>query len=241
MIILDEVLKKALIEGAHKEACNDFIDSIGGVNATEFDMSGSCLEYKSMFLQALMDKFGRLKGQIENAKNLPFKRLLDRLAEKGVTEYKVTTPPLCLTVKYKGITMAFMYSYEGAIVQVDEFQTRVRNWDEDIVELLEIIYNECQEPNIIHHVEHSAKTYMANKIHNDILTSTALGIIKARLSDMDYEIKDCEVYDDEVIVEIKTETGIFYVSGSLETFADELEDTISDMDAIDNYDFDSNI
>ena len=58
---------------------------------------------------------------------------------------------------------------------------------------------------------------------------------------VDYEIKDTEVKYDEVTIEIKTETGIFYVSGSLETFADELEDTISDMDAIDNYDFDSNI
>ena len=58
---------------------------------------------------------------------------------------------------------------------------------------------------------------------------------------VDYEIKDTEVKYDEVTIEIKTETGIFYVSGSLETFADELEDTISDMDAIDNYDFDGNI
>jgi hypothetical protein len=117
----------------------------------------------------------------------------------------------------------------------------VRDWDEDIIELLEIIYNECQESNIIYHVEHSAKAYMANKIQDEILISTALGIIKARLSDMDYEIKDTEVKDDEVIVEIKTKTGIFYVSGSLESFAEELEDTISDMNTIDNYDFDSNI
>lgn len=58
---------------------------------------------------------------------------------------------------------------------------------------------------------------------------------------VDYEIKDTEVKYDEVTIEIKTETGIFYVSGSLETFADELEGTISVMDAIDNYDFDSNI
>lgn len=202
MIILDDVLKKAIVEGAHKEACNDYIDSISNADATELDLTGACSRYKSMFLQALMDKFGRLKGRIENAQNLPFKRLLDRLAEKGVSEYKVTTPPLCLTVKYKGITMSFTCSYEGPIVQVDGFETRVRDWDEDIIELLEIIYNECQ---------------------------------------MDYEIKDTEVKYDEVTIEIKTETGIFYVSGSLETFADELEDTISDMDAIDNYDFDSNI
>ena len=202
MIILDDVLKKAIVEGAHKEACNDYIDSISNADATELDLTGACSRYKSMFLQALMDKFGRLKGQIENAQNLPFKRLLDRLAEKGVSEYKVTTPPLCLTVKYKGMTMSFTCSYEGPIVQVDGFETRIQD---------------------------------------EILISTALGIIKARLSDMDYEIKDTEVKDDEVTIEIKTETGIFYVSGSLETLGDELEETISDMDAIDNYDFDSNI
>jgi hypothetical protein len=241
MIILDDVLKKAIVEGAHKEACNDYIDSISNADATELDLTGACSRYKSMFLQALMDKFGRLKGRIENAQNLPFKRLLDRLAEKGVSEYKVTTPPLRLTVKYKGMTMSFTCSYEGPIVQVDGFETRVRDWDEDIIELLEIIYNECQEANIIYHVEHSAKAYMANKIQDEILISTALGIIKARLSDMDYEIKDTEVKDDEVTVEIKTKTGIFYVSGSLESFAEELEDTISDMNTIDNYDFDSNI
>ena len=202
MIILDDVVKKAIVEGAHKEACNDYIDSISNADATELDLTGACSRYKSMFLQALMDKFGRLKGQIENAQNLPFKRLLDRLAEKGVSEYKVTTPPLCLTVKYKGMTMSFTCSYEGPIVQVDGFETRIQD---------------------------------------EILISTALGIIKARLSDMDYEIKDTEVKDDEVTIEIKTETGIFYVSGSLETLGDELEETISDMDAIDNYDFDSNI
>ena len=51
---------------------------------------------------------------------------------------------------------------------------------------------------------------------------------------------DLQNIDDEVTVEIKTKTGVFYVSGSLESFAEELEDTISDMNTIDNYDFDSN-
>ena len=241
MIILNDITRRELIDAAHKEACNEFFNNQYDAYAPETDMNEGCSVYKSKFLQTLTEKFSCIKERIQDGQNLPYKRLPDRLAEMGVTEYNVTTPPLCLTVKYNGMTISFMHSYEGSLIQVDGFQSKIWYWDEDIVELIEIIYMECQEANIIDHVGRSKKTHMTNKIENEMLVSFVLGIIKARLSDLDYEIKETDVRFGEVTIEIETLSGTFYVSGTIETFTEELEKAISDIYAINKHKFDCNI
>lgn len=94
MYILDEISKKQIVKKSHEVATNAFIDNLGDVDVSDLDMEDSYSRYKSLFIDALLKRFRRLKQWTQDDQQISFKRLLDRLSEKGVTEHMVTTPPL---------------------------------------------------------------------------------------------------------------------------------------------------
>lgn len=240
MYILDEISKKQIVKKSHEVATNAFIDNLGDVDVSDLDMEDSYSRYKSLFIDALLKRFRRLKQWTQDDQEISFKRLLDRLSEKGVTEHMVTTPPLCLTVKYKGMTMSFTYSYEGAFAFVDGIEVRVRSWDEDIIELLEIIHSECQPSELCSHVESSLKDYMTARVQSRIMIAIALGIIKKRLAGIEYQIADSYVIDDDICIRLNMGPATINVSGALEDFAKQLEESISVIGFMATHDFEGN-
>lgn len=224
MFILDEISKDNIVKKAHNEASEDLINSLKYEGMSEEKIAEACAAYRDCFLQGLFKRFNRIKKKGVDARVLPIKRLLDRLAEKGVTEYRVTTPPLCLTVKYNGMTLSFTYGYEGAIATVNGFDVRVPNWDEDIIELLEAIHTELQESNIYSHVRSTMTEYMANEVQKSIMISTALGIIREIFKDIDYEIYTKYVAEDIISIRLTTKWQTFLIEGTLAEFADKVEE-----------------
>ena len=229
MYVLDEMSKVHIVERAHKEAERDIINSLEFEDLTTEGIGKACSQYKFCFLNSLLKDFNRIKRKSVDARVLPIKRLLDRLAEKGVTEHSVTTPPLCLTVKYKGFILSFTYDYDGAVATVNGFEVRVPNWDEDIIELLEAVHTELDESRIYSRVQSIMEEFMSDKIQKDIILSTALGIIRSKLSDIEYEVISKCVENEEISVRISTLCQTFLFKGAFEEFANNVDDKILEI------------
>ena len=229
MYVLDEISKVHIVERAHKEAERDIINSLEFEDLTTEGIGKACSQYKTCFLNSLLKDFNRIKQSSSDARLLPIKRLLDRLAEKGVTEHTVTTPPLCLTVKYKGFILSFTYDYDGAVATVNGFEVRVPNWDEDIIELLEAVHSELDESRIYSRVQSIMEEFMSDKIQKDIILSTALGIIRSKLSDIEYEVISKFVVDDEISIRISPKWQTFLIEGTLEEFAKKVDDKVLEI------------
>ena len=217
MQILDDIVRKEIVAKAHKAAHSHLMDALDTNAISADDMQEAYSNYKSWFLESLSRQFTRFKRR-QAQKNTTFKRLLDRLAENGVTEHSITTPPLCLSVKYKGTKVSFTYSYEGAIAEVDGFRVKICDWDEDIVELIDAIYEECQESKIFAYVHTILSRHMTEKVQQGILISTAMGLMRAKMKDIDYEIISQSAIGDEVVIRFSTSYGIFMIVGPIEEF-----------------------
>ena len=228
MLILDEISRTYIVTCAHKEAHRSLLDAFesGEIAADEIQEANS--KYRSWFVTSLVKQFTRFKKR-HCTKNTSIKRLLERLSEKDVTEYSVTTPPLCLSVRYKGTILSFTYSYEGSIAEVDGFEVKIRNWDEDIVELIDVIYEECQESRIFTCVQTILSRHMTEKVQQGILISTALGLMSAKMKDIDYEIISQSVIGDEIVIRFSTSNGIFMIVGAIEEFENRIEDKIPEI------------
>lgn len=61
MYILDEISKKQIVKKSHEVATNAFIDNLGDVDVSDLDMEDSYSRYKSLFIDALLKRFRRLK------------------------------------------------------------------------------------------------------------------------------------------------------------------------------------
>lgn len=224
MYVLDDTSKIHIVERAHKEARRDLLNSLEFENIMEEGIAEACSQYKSCFLNSLLKEFNHIKHRSTDARLLPIKRLLDRLAEKGVTEHSVTTPPLCLTVKYKGLTLSFSYDYDGSVATVDGFEVRVPNWDEDIIELLEAIHAELRESSIFSKAQFIIDEFMSEKVQKDIMISTALGIIRSKLIDIEYEIISKHIEDEVISIRISTRWQAFLIEGTFEEFANNVDE-----------------
>ena len=233
MYILDKDLMTDIVESARQNAHKKLINSLEFSDMTKKGVAHACSEYKSWFLDSLIRNFNRVKKEQSDERTFPIKRLLDRLAEKGVTEHSVTTPPLCLTVKYQDMTISFTYSDNGPIAILNGFEVRVHKWDEDVVELLEAIHAECKESNILSCVESTINGYMVEKVQNGVMISTAVGLIKTLMPDIEYEIVDQMVEKEKITIRLATQWGSFAIKGRLETFAQKVEAKILEIkDAI---------
>lgn len=229
MYVLDETSKIHIVERAHNEARRDLFNSLEFENMMEQGIAEACSQYKSCFLNSLLKQFNRIKRSSTDARLLPIKRLLDRLAEKGVTEHSVTTPPLCLTVKYKGLTLSFTYGYDGSVATVNGFEVRVPNWDEDIIELLEAIHTELTESSILSRVQSIMNEFMSEKVQKDIMISTALGIIRSKLCDIEYEVISKCIENEEISVRISTRWQTFLFKGAFEEFANNVDERLQEI------------
>lgn len=228
MQILDDIVRKEIVAKAHKAARSHLMDALDTNAISADDIQEAYSNYKSWFLESLSRQFTRFKRR-QAQKNTTFKRLLDKLAENGVTEHSITTPPLCLSVKYKGTKVSFTYSYEGAIAEVDGFRAKICDWDEDIVELIDIIHEECQDSKLFSRVHPIVSTHLAFKVQQKIMISTALGIMKAKMKDIEYEIISQSTIGDEIVIRFSTPYGIYMIAGPLDEFEMKIEDKIVEI------------
>ena len=228
MLILDEISRANLVTCAHKEAHRYLLDALESAEIVADEIQEANSKYRSWFVTSLVKQFNRFK-QNHCKKDTSIKSLLERLSEKGVTEYSVTTPPLCLAVRYKGTTISFTYNYEGATAAVDGFEIGIKNWDEDIVELIDAIYEECQESKIFAYVHTILSRHMTEKVQQGILISTAMGLMRAKMKDIDYEIISQSAIGDEVVIRFSTSYGIFMIVGPIEEFEKKIEDKMHEI------------
>ena len=229
MYILEKDLMADIVESARQSAHKKLLNSLEFGNMIEKGVAHACSEYKSWFLDSLIRTFNRVKKEQGDERTFPMKRLLDRLAEKGVTEHSVTTPPLCLTVKYQDMTLSFTYSDNGPIAILNGFEVRVNKWDEDVIELLEAIHAECKESNILSCVESMINGYMVEKVQKGVMISTAVGLIKTLMTDIEYEIVEQRVEQEKITIRLATQCGTFAIKGRLETFAQKVEEKILEI------------
>ena len=229
MFTLDETTRYNIIKDAHEVARQDLMENLEFEDMTGLNIEHACSMYKSSFLDALTEGFDLVKSEMEDV--LPFMkmRLAERLAEKGIIEYAVTTPPVCLTVSYKGVEMSFTYDSDSAIAVIDGFEAEIACWDEDIIELFDAIHTETDDSNIFSHVRRAMDEYMTEKVQRDIMISSAQGVIRAKLADVEYEIVNTIVTGNQIKVEVLISGQKLSLEGTLENFADIVEHRIIEL------------
>ena len=78
------------------------------------------------------------------------------------------------------------------------------------------------------------------RVQSGIMIATALGIIKKRLAGIEYQIADSYVIDDDICIWLNMGPATINVSGALEDFAKQLEESISVIGFMATHDFEGN-
>lgn len=79
------------------------------------------------------------------------------------------------------------------LLEWDTMEYVVAQWDQELVDLIVVIYNETHPQNIYTHIKDCLKHANQKSTQRQIIESTAKGIIRDKLRDMEYTIKDSVV------------------------------------------------
>ena len=160
--------------------------------------------YRDEFMDILIKDLYRIKKIKEEDKDVNFKYLLECLRGSGVKECSVTTPPLCLNVMYQDLKIGFMYSYAGTFFIIEDSQYKVKGWNAGLIDILETIYNECNNDNISQRVNELTLKHKKIEQIDKIITTTSNKMILETFKDISsYISHNCVVSVNTVYVNIQ--------------------------------------
>ena len=132
----------------------------------------------------------------------------------------------------KNGAISFTDSEEGIYVGVDDYRTRVSHWSEDMVDLLEIVLDECQKDETILKIDRMLIEQKTELMKNDILIATVKALIQKKLPKDSYTIKsNCITVFKEVFLFMDTAWGYISLVCPFEVFEETLDREIKKTQA----------
>lgn len=224
---IDHEWRQKIIQSAHRHAFDCLTSKVEGYLNEAADKTQTYLSYRSDFMESLIDHYYSHSELVRRSFKITFMPLLERLAQKGVTEYKVETNPLTLTVFLSNGSISFTHSEQGIYVGVDEYKRKVSHWCEDMVDLLEIVLDECQKEETIQKIDRLLIDYKTEQLKNYILVATVKALIQKKLPKDTYTIKtNCITVFKEIFLCMDTAWGYISLLCPFEVFEETLDKEI---------------
>ncbi|MBR4977756.1 MAG: hypothetical protein IKY95_02240 [Bacteroidales bacterium] len=229
---IDEEWRQKIIQSAHRYAFDSLTSKVDGFMEGSADKTKTYLSYRSSFMDSLIKHYYSHSELVRRSFKRTFTPLLERLAQKGASEYMVETNPLTLTIFLKNGAISFTDSEEGIYVGVDDYRTRVSHWNEDMVDLLEIVLDECQKDETILKIDRMLIEQKTELMKNDILIATVKALIQKKLPKDSYTIKsNCITVFKEVFLFMDTAWGYISLVCPFEVFEETLDREIKKTQA----------
>ena len=220
---IEEKWRQKIKKHAHEDAYYFLRAQVDGFMEGTADKTKAYESYQSSFMDSLIKHYYSYSNLVRRSFKVTFKPLLERLSEKGTTGYKVETDPLTLTVFLKNGSMTFTDSDQGLFVGVNDYKVKVSHWNEDMVDLLEIVLDECQESETIRKIDELLIEYKTEEIRNQILVTTVEGYVHKKLPSGSYKIRSCCItYFNEIFLYMETIWGSISLTSpiDIERFAE---------------------
>ena len=229
---IEDEWRQKIIQSAHRYAFDSLSSKAKGFMDGPADKTQTYLSYRSNFMESLIAHYYSHSESVRRSFKITFMPLLERLAQKGVTEYKVETNPLTLTVFLSNGSISFTDSEQGIYVGVDDYRRRVSHWSEDMVDLLEIVLDECQKDETILKIDRMLIERKTELMKNDILIATVKALIQKKLPKDTYTIKsNCITVFKDVFLYMDTAWGYISLVCPFEQFEENLDKEIEKIQA----------
>lgn len=221
---LDTYMQK-VIANAHNAALDDFRDHLDS-STVDVDMEEAFPQYKSIFIKSILDTFYPTNNIY---KTHGFSPLLNRLSQKGIREYSISTDPLRLTVMLNGAEITFSQDCDCQMAYLNGENIRVGKWEGKTIDILEAIHAQCQEKDIKERLKQCFMDFKSEKVKKEILKATIFSLAREELSGEEHEIMGYGVtFGGDVYIHIETSLGPVDVMCPFEEFEESLETAINE-------------
>ena len=181
-------------------------------------------EYQDTFIHRL---FERINSEADNSQSISLAYIEVSLRKRGITAIRRTVTPFGLYVTYKGLEFAFTNSSYGRVIKINNhIEYTSYCWHENLIDLLDIICEECDEAKIYPMIEEVIQESMKEIIRRDILIATANSIIRDRFRDEGYSVAAANVQGDNTIYYIHTRWGIIDIESPIEELASRIDEVL---------------
>lgn len=138
-----------------------------------------------------------------------------------------------LDVRCSGVVMCLEDDEDGKIMVYGSGEYIIGNWDHAIVDLFKIIRAETVPSKIYDRTKDFIKEQNLQKIRNQVLTTTAIGIIHNNLGDVNHSINDVTVKDKLFECDIETDWGRLNITSTLEDLPEQIATILQEKEIID--------
>ena len=138
-----------------------------------------------------------------------------------------------LIVRCSGVVMCLEDDEDGKIMVYGSGEYIIGNWDHAIVDLFKIIRAETVPSTIYDHTKDFIKEQNLLKIRNQVLTTTAIGIIHSNLGDVNHSINNVTVKDKLFECDIETDWGRLNIASTLEDLPEQIATILLEKEIID--------
>lgn len=138
-----------------------------------------------------------------------------------------------LDVRCSGVVMCLEDDEDGKIMVYGSGEYIIGNWDHTIVDLFKIIRAETVPSKIYDRTKDFIKEQNLQKIRNQVLTTTAIGIIHNNLGDVNHSINNVTVKDKLFECDIETDWGRLNITSTLEDLPEQIATILQEKEIID--------
>lgn len=138
-----------------------------------------------------------------------------------------------LDVRCSGVVMCLEDDEDGKIMVYGSGEYIIGNWDHAIVDLFKIIRAETVPSKIYDRTKDFIKEQNLQKIRNQVLTTTAIGIIHNNLGDVNHSINNVTVKDKLFECDIETDWGRLNITSTLEDLPEQIATILQEKEIID--------
>ena len=138
-----------------------------------------------------------------------------------------------LNVRCSGVVICLEDDEDGKIMVYGSDEYVIGNWDHAIVDLFKIIRAETVASKIYDRTKDFIKEQNLLKIRNQVLTTTAIGIIHSNLGDVDHSINNVTVKDKLFECDIETDWGRLNIASTLEDLPEQIATILQEKEIID--------
>lgn len=178
-------------------------------------------EYRQVFIHRLMNV---IYSDADCSENMSLARIELTLRRKGMTAIRRTTTPSGLYLTYKGWEFAFTISSYGRTFKVNDYDDYTSYfWHESIIDLIDIICEECEASKVYPIVEQLVQESMKEKVQRDILLTTADSILRDRFQDENYSVAAASVDGVNIVYYLRTPWGFIDIYSPVEELAERLD------------------
>ena len=128
-----------------------------------------------------------------------------------------------LNVRCSGVVICLEDDEDGKIMVYGSGEYIIGNWDHAIVDLFKIIRAETVPSMIYDRTKDFIKEQNLQKIRNQVLTTTAIGIIHNNLGDVNHSINNVTVKDKLFECDIETDWGRLNIASTLEDLPEQID------------------